>query len=99
MVNLFEDLAVSPRILLSTHSDWLVPAPHILDKSLIFLPTGIKLGEFIALIVWGNVEGRGSFLASDKKSASDYGIVRFPEDRGGAKDVFAGGFKAVKEST
>ena len=80
MANLFEHLAVRPRILLSTHGDWFVPTPHVLDKGLISLDTGIKLGEFIALKVWGNVEGRGSFLASDEKSASDYGIVRFSKD-------------------
>ena len=70
----------------------------IIQKLLILRLTGIKLREFIALVIGCYVESWLGFLAADDEGALDDGVVFLAVDGRGAEDVFAGGFEAGEEA-
>ncbi len=65
MCHLLEDLAISPLVLLAVDLNWLIPRPLVLDESLVLGLAGVKLGEFVALIVRSDIESRKSLVATD----------------------------------
>lgn len=95
---LFEHLAIRPLIRLSLHLNRLIPAPLVLQESLVLWLGGVKLGEFVALKVRGNIKGRESLIATDEEGTSDDGVVGSPIDGGGSKEILARGFETIEET-
>ena len=96
--SLLENFPVRPLICFPLDHDRLIPAPLVIDKFSVFGFAGIKLSEFVALVIWCDVKGRYSFLATDDKGSLDNRVILDAVDRGAAKDVLAGTFETGKES-
>ena len=97
--SLLEDLAVSPLVLLALLLDGLVPGPHAVDERLVLGLLGVELGELVALVVWGDIEGWEGLLATDVESTPNDGVVRNAENGGSTEEVLAAGLEAVEEAT
>ena len=60
---LLEDLAVSPLVGLAVDLNGLVPGPLIIDVLLVL--GRVELGEVVALVVGGNVDGGEDLLSAN----------------------------------
>lgn len=95
---LLEDLSIRPLVRLALELDRLIPAPLVLQIRLIFLLGVVQLGEFIAFIVGGNVEGWESFVTTDEEDTLDDGVVTCAKDGGGTEEVLAGAFESIEKT-
>lgn len=99
MISLFEDLAISPGVLLVINLDRGVPGPHVLNELAVLLLGGVELLEVVALPVRGNVESSSVVLATDQVDTTDEAVVVGTVDGLGTEDVLAGGLKTSLETT
>ena len=99
MMPLFEDVAISPGVLLAISFDSGVPGPHVLNELAVLLLGGVELLEVVALPVRGNVESSSMILATDHVNTTDEAVVVGTVDRLGTEDVLAGGLKTGLETT
>ena len=99
MMPLFEDVAISPGVLLAISFDSGVPGPHVLNELAVLLLGGVELLEVVALPVRGNVESSSVILATDHVDTTDEAVVVGTVDRLGTEDVLAGGLKTGLETT
>jgi hypothetical protein len=74
-LNLLEDLAISPWVILSVNSNRLLPGPLLVDELLVLWLGGIELGELIALVVRCDIESWQSLLATDDESTLNNGVI------------------------
>ena len=96
--SLFENFPVRPLICFPLDHDRLIPAPLVIDEFSVFGFAGIKLSDFVALVIWCDVKGRCSFLATDDKGSLDNRVILASVDRSAAKDVLAGTFETGEKS-
>jgi hypothetical protein len=99
ITHLLKHLPIRPFTSLPLNFNRLIPAPLVLEKFLILLLAGVKLGELVALVVGGDVKRWHGFVAADEEGTSDDGVVADAVDGGSAEDVFAGGFETGEETT
>ena len=97
-IALLEYLAISPSVCVAIGLDRLVPGPHVFDESPILGLFGIELDEFVAVIVWSNIERRRGFLSADEECASDDGVIGLAVHGRGTEDVLTAGLKTVEEA-
>lgn len=95
---LLENFPIRPLVLFAVNFDGVFLGPLLLNELLVLFPARIKLGETIAVIIWGDVEGGFIFLAADDEGALNDRVVGYTVNRSGSEDVFAGGFEACKEA-
>jgi hypothetical protein len=74
------------------------PRSTAVDKLLVLSLGWVKLGEFVALVVGGDIEGRKSLLATDDEGTCNDGVIGGTIDRSTAEDVLAGGLKTGEET-
>lgn len=96
---LLEHFPIRVRVFLAVNNNRLIPRPLIVNKLLILRLTGIKLCEFVALVIGCYVKGWLGFLATDDEGAFDDGVILFAVNGRGTEDVFARGFEAGEEAT
>lgn len=96
---LLEDLSVRPLVGLAVDVDRLVPGPHVVDKLLVLSLGGVELGELVALVVRGDIEGRKSLLATDDECTTDDRVIGDTEDGRATKEVLAAGLETSEETT
>ena len=99
MISLFEDVAISPGVLLVINVDIGVPGPHVFNELAVLLLGGVELLEIVALPVRGNVESSSVILATDNVDTTDEAVVVGTIDRLGTEHVLAGGLKTGLETT
>ena len=95
---LLEDLAIGPLVCLALDLDGLVPRPLVLHESLVLGLAGVKLGEFIALKVWGDIEGSEGVVTTDHEGALDDRVVGNTEHGGCAEEILSGRLETSKEA-
>lgn len=95
---LLKDLPIRPLVRFTLDLNRLIPAPLVLEVRLVLVLVVIQLGEFVALVIGGNVEGWESFVATDEEDTLDDGVVARAIDGGGAEEVLAGAFESVEET-
>lgn len=99
MMPLFEDVAISPGVLLAINFDRGVPGPHVLNELAVLLLGGVELLEVVALPVRGNVERSSVILTTDHVDTTDKAVVVGTVDRLGTEDILAGSLKTGLETT
>lgn len=97
--HLFEDVAVSPLVLLAVHNDRDIPGPHIGDVLPVLLVGVVELGELVALPVGGNVKGGSVFLTTDQEDTPDDALVVLAVDGLSTKEILARSLKTGMETT
>lgn len=76
----------------------LVPGPHAIDKLPVRGLRELELGEGVAVVVGGHVEGSLGVVAADHEGAFDDRVVGHAVDRGGAEDELARCLEAGEET-
>jgi hypothetical protein len=98
-LNLLEDLAISPWVILSVNSNRLLPGPLLVDELLVLRFGVVKFGELVALIVWCDIESWQSLLATDDKSTLDDRVICDPVNGSTSEDILARSLKTSEEAT
>jgi hypothetical protein len=97
--HLLENLSVSPLVGLAVNGDWLIPTPLVFDESLVLGLGWVELGELVALVIGGDIEGWKGFLATNDESTLYDGVIGDSVNRCCAKEVFAASLETVEKST
>ena len=72
---LLEHLPIRPLVRLTLHLNRLVPAPLVLEEFLVLRLGRVELGELVALVVGGDVEGGEGVVAAHEEGTADDGVV------------------------
>lgn len=99
MNHLFEDVAVSPLVLLAVHNDRDIPGPHVGDVLPVLLVGVVELGELVALPVGGNVESGLELLAADQEDTTDDVVVVGTVNGLSTEEVLARSLQTSVETT
>jgi hypothetical protein len=78
--------------------NWLIPAPHGIDKSTILSLLWVELDEVIALPVRSDVKCWLSLWAASQESSTDDRVVALPVNAQGAEEVLSTCLKTVEET-
>jgi len=77
--------------------NWLIPAPHGIDKSTIISLLWVELDKVIALPVRSDVKCWLSVCAASQESSTDDRVIVLPVNAQGAEEVLSTCLKTLKK--